>query len=298
MSDNHTDETREFNDFLVMVGNYKRFEAYEFEKDTKIKKLFDRYFFRLKDEEYSLESGKEHHLNKLKNEIRDYFEERYIDNPDDAYNKVLGNEKSQKEGLMIKDLFKIKSLKLAMSISSEDYPQLFNTNKIFHKYLDRARVWETKQQAKTDYIAYQKLKEAANQNANNKKRLNKNMIAYKQKLFRMIMSKQKIKEWHLYCIAINQAEQFIKLRYKNWGKETYTMGDRRQDNKKIKVVAQQLEVFDNNIFNSMALHDIANTTKYTFNSLKTKKLLSYNLPQIDTKAKAKAITEDLLPPYN
>ena len=296
MSDNHTDETREFNDFLVMAGNYKRFEAYEFEKDTKIKKLFDRYFFRLKDEEYSLANGKEYHLNKLKNEIRDYFKERYIDNPDDAYNKVLGNEKSQKEGLMIKDLFKIKSLKLAMSISSEDYPQLFHSHIIFHKYLDRARTWETKQIEKNDYEAYQKLKELAKKNTKEKPP-NKKMIKFKQKLSTMKRSKQKIKEWHLYCIAINQAEQFIKEKYKGWGSEL-SKAERRKINKKLEVISEQLKIFDNNIFNSMALHDIANTIKYTFNSLKTEKLLSYNLPQIDTKAKAKAITEDLLPPYN
>lgn len=298
MSANHTKEQNEFNDFLVVVGNYKRFEAYEFEKDIKLKRLFNRYFFRLKDEEFSLENGTEFHLNKLKREIESYFKERYANNPEDAYNKVLGTEKSQKHGLIIRDLFKIKSLKLAMSISSPEYPQLFLDNKIFQKYVDRARVWENRQRAKTDYLAYQKLNELAKRKTNKKKSLRKKKSTHKQQLFSISMSRQKINEWHLYCIAINKAEEFIKLKYKGWGSKTFSKADRRKVNIKIKILAQQLKVLDNNIFNSMALYDISETMKYTFKSLKIQKLLSYNLPQIDTEAKAKAITEDLLPPYS
>lgn len=55
MSDTLTEEQSEFNDYIVLIENYKRFKAYEFEKDIKLKRLLDRYLFRLKDEEFSFE---------------------------------------------------------------------------------------------------------------------------------------------------------------------------------------------------------------------------------------------------
>jgi len=278
MSDTLSEEQMEFNDFLVIEANYKRFKAYEF-KDLKVKRLFDMYFFRLKNEEFSIVS--------FKKELEEYFNERYVNNPSDAYNSILAIDKGQRKNLGIAELFKINSLSLAMSIGCPEY-YAFPTSRYTHNKLRfREQEYRLKKQRREDYSAYRELK-----NTTKEDRLLKEEKALNRKVL-----KQNIEEWHLYCIAINQAEQFIKEKYKGWGSEL-SKAERRKVNKKLEVISEQLKIFDNNIFNSMALHDIANTTKYTFNSLKTAKLLSYNLPQIDTQAKAKAITEDLLPPYN
>ena len=109
--------------------------------------------------------------------------------------------------------------------------------------------------------------------------------------------KNSIEEWHKYCISVNEAKAFIYKRYPRWSHfEKKEKSEARQD---LKLQIKQLKVFESLSMVISIIEDIMKTKSFSgiFTTLKAKKLLSYELPNIDTLEKARKITKSLTEPY-
>lgn len=118
-----------------------------------------------------------------------------------------------------------------------------------------------------------------------------------KKISQEVKIENNIKEWHQYCILVNEAKAFVYKRYPRWGKyEKDEKSKARKDFKKLTEQLQELSSFSN----ILPILEVLMETKsyyYIDRLLKAKKLLSYNLPNIDTLDIAKQITKNLTEPY-
>jgi len=119
-------------------------------------------------------------------------------------------------------------------------------------------------------------------------------IRYRNK---KLKTKNDIQEWHKYCIAVNDTKAFIYKKFPRWGKfDSQEKTDARKD---LKILIEELKEFSHLTMEILILEDILKTKSFSgvFQKLKAEKLLSYELPNIDTLEKARKITKSLTEPY-
>lgn len=261
-----TTNEEEFNDYIKLFGNYKTFTVDDFDKDEEAKWLFDYWCGNLDKSEYE-DNKYSPQYGKFAKRLRIYFEQRQkgrdkrfdVDKqyPNGTFHESIYN------GYSIQDLFKIDKLTLAMSIyDREDY-------------------------YREDYIH---LLEKKHQERLAKKFNPKKITEANIGQFNNTMILQKIKEWHQYCLSINDAKAFIQKMYYAWNGKKHT---------EFKEFTKQFQIFKSCVSMNIAFEDIVKKHRplNKFQEYKAEKLLSYNLPRIDTIKIAREIVNNLISPY-
>ena len=254
-----TPEQDEFNDYIQNFENYSRFDRYDFKNNEQLQEMLT-LFIEAKTQAKTPEETLPYVF-----KILDILEVLPIKINTFKYKGKLLH------GFFMKTRFCIDDMPTAISIYDSAYLD-GSYNEAFY--------------IKTNYIKEEeKLKEDKNSRA---------MARSKAKKLKI---KNSIEEWHQYCIAVNEAKAFIYKRYEKW--EGFDKEERKEAFNELKTLAQQLQEFSSCSVAFTTLEEIANsrTKLNTFRELKVQKLLGFNLPQIDTPAIARKITDNLLPPY-
>lgn len=292
MTDRLTKEQKEFNKYIITNGNYKAFTSTDFKKDKELQELFKIYSSIFLCHPSTARFVDKDYVASFSEKLQQYYTDNYpIDelpiNKTFHFKKKKEDErlKSMSNGHKIKELFKIDNLNLAISIYSKEYEQLPIAKDLRKGIIREATQFQHKFQS-TTYTEPNELKYDDDKTPE-----------YNKQTYNIRIIIQKVFDWHQYCLSMNQAEAFLIKRYPKWKDSKFQKANRVKINKEINDIADQLQAFDNNIFNSMALKDISKTIKIMVSKFKYEKLLTYNLPNVD-EIVAKKITYHLISPFN
>lgn len=270
MARGYTEEEKDFNECIKLFGNYPTFKYTDFDVIQEVKDMLDFFLTNVKQ-------GKLNSLRPLENMIKDYYEKNNL--------RLIGAYDGKiRDGETMCDLFQITSLSLGISLYSHQYRGI---KRMPHSYISI----ETQKKLI-------KKREEAEEKERVKKRAEK-LAKYPQIVLMEEEAKDnklKVKNWLQYCIAVNQAKKFISIRYQNKWEHNKDGTDKTYT--KIKQLANDIREVDDSLMYEV-LYEIGSKKIQLnkINLMKATRLLSLNLPNVDTLSVSKKIVKSLVSPY-